>query len=199
MSSPEISSRPSSGGGRGARPADSRSICERPTLYEFRDGQVVRVTLGYPDKGAALAAAGRGAGEPSAPNLLELTRRSIEAANRGNLDPSATSFAPDAVFDVSSVGLGRFEGAEAIHSYLADWTGSYEKQELRRWDGRDLGGDVVFVVTVFEARPRDNPSTVREEWAFTVTWARGMITLVSASRDVEAARAAAEDLAAART
>jgi hypothetical protein len=30
-------------------------------------------------------------------------------------------FAPDAVFDVSAVGLGRFEGPTAIHGYLADW------------------------------------------------------------------------------
>ena len=27
-------------------------------LYEFEDGRIVRVTLGYPDKGAALKAAG---------------------------------------------------------------------------------------------------------------------------------------------
>jgi hypothetical protein len=133
--------------------------------------------------------------ESTTPDLVELTRQSIEAANRRDFDASSTRFAAESVFDVSSVGLGRFEGAEAIHGYLADWTRAYEKQELQRWEGRDLGGGVVFVVTVFEAQPRGSKGTVREEWAFTVTWANSMIRRVAASRDIDEARAAAERLA----
>ena len=133
--------------------------------------------------------------ESSAPDLVELTRQSMEATNRGDLHRSATLFAPDAVFDVSSVGLGRFEGVTAIHGYLADWTSAYETQEMRQWEGWHLGNGVVFVVAVFDARPLGSQARVRERWAFTVMWAKDMISLVVASRDTEAARAAAERLA----
>lgn len=133
--------------------------------------------------------------ESTAPDLVALTRQSMEASNRREFDASATMFAPDAVFDVSSVGLGRFEGAEAIHGYLIDWYSAYEKQELREWEGRDLGGGVVFVVALFEAQPLGSDSRVQERWAFTLIWEGQMITRVVASRDVDEARAAAEDLA----
>jgi len=52
----------------------------------------------------------------------------MEASNRREFDVSATRFAPNAVFDVSSAGLGRFEGPAEIHGYLADWTGAYENR-----------------------------------------------------------------------
>jgi ketosteroid isomerase-like protein len=136
--------------------------------------------------------------EPPTPDLVGLTRQSMEATNRGDLHASETLFADDAVFDVSSAGLGRFEGVTAIHGYLADWTSAYEKQEMRQWEGWHLGNGVVFVVTVFDARPVGSQARVREQWAFTVIWTKGMITRVVASRDTEAARAAAERLASER-
>jgi hypothetical protein len=92
--------------------------------------------------------------ESTTPDLVELTRQSMEATNRGDLDASATLFAPDAVFDVSSAGPGRFEGIDAVHAYLADWISSYEKQEMRQWEGWSLGNGVVFVVTVFDPAVR---------------------------------------------
>jgi len=133
--------------------------------------------------------------ESTTPDLVDLTRQSMEATNRGDLDASATWFAPDAVFDVSSAGLGRFEGIDAVHAFLADWISSYEKQEMREWEGWDLGNGVVFVVTVFDAQPRGSEGTVRERWAFSTIWAKDMISRVVASRDIDEARAAAERLA----
>jgi hypothetical protein len=126
---------------------------------------------------------------------VELTRQSMEASNRLEFEASATMFAPDAVFDASAAGLGRFEGAEAIHGYLADWYSSYEQQELRRWQGTDLGGGVVLVDVLFEARLLGSERTVRERWVFTSIWQDAMITSVVASRDIDEARAAAERLA----
>jgi hypothetical protein len=136
--------------------------------------------------------------EQSTPDLVELTRRSMEATNRRELNASATMFAPSAVFDVSAVGLGRFEGPTAIHGYLSDWLSAYEKQDLREWDGRLFGNGVVFVVALFEARPLGSSASVQERWAFTVLWVDAMISRVVASRDIDQARAVAERLAAER-
>jgi hypothetical protein len=133
--------------------------------------------------------------ESTNPDLVELAGQSMEASKRREFDVSATKFPPDAVFDVSSVGLGRFEGATAIHGYLADRYSSYETQELREWEGHHLGGGVVFVVTLFEARPLGSQSRVQERWALTLIWAGETITRVVASREIDEARTAAERLA----
>jgi hypothetical protein len=97
-------------------------------------------------------------------DLVTLTRESMEATNRSELHADSTMFSPDAIFDVSPAGVGRFEGVDAVHRYLADWTGSYDTQELREWRGEDLGGGVVFVDALFEAQPRGGPNAVRERW-----------------------------------
>jgi hypothetical protein len=133
--------------------------------------------------------------KPSTSDLVTLTRRSMEATNRGEFDVGATRFAADAVFDVSSVGLGCFEGAEAVLGYLADWVRAYDVQEMREWQGEPLGDDVVFVEVLFESLPRGSDNSVRERWAFTVTWRGEEISRVVASRDIDGYRAAAERLA----
>jgi hypothetical protein len=123
------------------------------------------------------------------PDLVQLTRQSMEASNRREFDVAVTRFA-------SSVGLGRFEGPAEIHGYLADWMGAYEQQEMRRWEGRHLGSGVVFVTTVFDARLRGSTALVHERWSFTVVWAHKTIKRVVASQNIDEARVAAERLAA---
>ncbi len=134
--------------------------------------------------------------EATTPDLVDLTRESMEAANRLDFDAAVMStFAPDAVFDVSSVGLGTFEGATAIRGYLEDWIGAYEAQKYTGWEGRDLGCGVVFVVADLDAQPVGSTGTVHERWSFTVLWTASMIAKVIARTDINEARAAAERLA----
>ena len=128
------------------------------------------------------------------PDLVALTRQSMEATNRGEFDARVTRFATDAVFDVSSVGLGCFKGSHAVLGYLSDWVSAYDVQEMREWRGEHLGDGVVFVEVLFESRPRDSQSDVRERWAFTVIWRGETIARVVASRDLDEARAAANRL-----
>jgi ketosteroid isomerase-like protein len=53
--------------------------------------------------------------ESTTPDLEEAGRRLREALNRGDLDAAVALYAPDAVWDVSLLGLeGVFEGREAI-------------------------------------------------------------------------------------
>jgi ketosteroid isomerase-like protein len=129
------------------------------------------------------------------PDLVELTRRSMEQTNEHAFDSALAVFAQDAAFDVSAVGLGRFEGHEAIRSYLEEWVGAYERQAFGSWEGTDLGGGVVFVAAQLEALPVGSDASVRERSAFTVRWRAGAIVEVTANQDVEAAGAAAHELA----
>jgi hypothetical protein len=134
----------------------------------------------------------------ASPDLVELTRLSMEATNRRPHDASwfeRSCFAADAVFDVSSAGLGRFEGAEAIRRYLEEWMDAYAEQRYSGWEGSDLGNGVVLVVTTLDARLLGSSANVRERWAFVVRWSGEALVEVIADRDVAQARALAERLA----
>jgi ketosteroid isomerase-like protein len=132
--------------------------------------------------------------ESTTPDLVERWRETNEAFVRREFDAMMSFFAPDAVWDLSSAGIGRFEGTAAIRSFHEDWIGSYEEYE-NELEVQDLGNDVSFVVLSLDARPADSVGRVQERWGFTVTWAAGMIVRVTGSTDIDEARAAAERLA----
>jgi ketosteroid isomerase-like protein len=128
------------------------------------------------------------------PDLVERWRQTNEAFVRRDFDAMMSFFAPDAVWDLSSAGIGKFEGADAIRRFHEDWIGSYGDYEnqVEAWD---LGNDVSFGVLSLDARPAGSAGRVQERWGFTVTWAEGMIVRVIGSTDIDEARAAAERLA----
>ena len=55
-------------------------------------------------------------------------------------------FGPDAVWDLSLVGLGTYEGIAAIRGFFEDWIGTYEEYEVSEEEMVELGGGVTFVV-----------------------------------------------------
>jgi ketosteroid isomerase-like protein len=133
--------------------------------------------------------------ESTTPDLVELVRRTSEAANRRDLDAVIRFFASDAVFAGRAVGP-TFEGRAAIRSLLEDWFGAYEELEFKLEDARDLGDGVVFAVVVQEGVPAGSAGhghfRQREGWVF--LWERGLIARLS-THDIDEARAAAERLA----
>ena len=75
--------------------------------------------------------------ESTTPDLVELTRRMFEAANRRDLDAAQSFYAPDAVWDAWEVGT--FEGRAAIRGFWEDWIQAYEKFEIEPEEILDLG------------------------------------------------------------
>jgi SnoaL-like domain len=59
--------------------------------------------------------------EPTTPDLVERWRQANEAFVRRDFDAMMSFFAPDAVWDLSSAGIGRFEGTAAIRGFHEDW------------------------------------------------------------------------------
>jgi hypothetical protein len=55
--------------------------------------------------------------ESTAPDLVELTRQSIDAMNRRDVDAAMSYFAADAVWDASQIGIGTFVGVATIRSF----------------------------------------------------------------------------------
>jgi hypothetical protein len=78
--------------------------------------------------------------ESTTPDLVELMRRSFEAA-----DPMSF-YAPDAVWDMSPLGLGAYENPAAILGFFEDWMGAYEEYEMALEEALDLGNGVAFAL-----------------------------------------------------
>ena len=133
--------------------------------------------------------------ESTTPDLVERWQESADSYARRDFHTMMRFFAPNAVWDVSSAGLGSFEGAAAIRSFLEEWLGSYEDYEYDHEEGLDLGNGVVFVVSRLDARPVGSPGRVQERWSFTVVWVAGMVVRVMARNDINEARTSAERLA----
>jgi ketosteroid isomerase-like protein len=132
--------------------------------------------------------------EPTTPDLLELLRRQLEAANRRDLDCVTSNFAPDAVWDGRVVG-DHCEGRPAIRSLLEDWFGAYEELEFGLEEVRDLGNGIVCAVVIQNGRPVSSAGHLRQREGWVLVWVRGLIEQFTSYGDVDEARAAAERLA----
>ena len=134
--------------------------------------------------------------ESTTPDLVERWQKTAEAHACRDFDAMMSFFAPDAVWDGSSAGVGAyFEGVTAIRSFLEDWIAPFEEYEYNQEESQDLGTGVLFVVATPGGRPAGSGGRVQEQRSYTVTWTDGMIERVVGRADIDEARAAAERLA----
>jgi ketosteroid isomerase-like protein len=135
--------------------------------------------------------------ESTTPDLVELTRRQLEAANRHDLDAVLRSYAPDCVWEM---GMGTREGVAAIRALLEEWFGSYEEFEMEVEEILDLGNGVGFTVFRQRGRPVGSSGHVQMRFASVTERREGLVAWVRqyTETDIEKARAAAERLAESR-
>ena len=133
--------------------------------------------------------------ESTTPDLVALVRRSIQAANDRDIDWALTFFAPDAVWDMSPLGMGTFGGIEAIRGFFEDWLGAYEEYAMEAEEIVDLGNGVAFAVLLQKGRLVGSSGEVHLRYASAGVWANGLLTRLTSHGDIDAARAAAERLA----
>jgi SnoaL-like domain len=77
--------------------------------------------------------------EPTTPDLALLVQRKVDAVNARDFDAAMSFYAPDAVYDSSPMGMGRFEGSAAIRRLFEEWWGAYEQSKFALEETRDLG------------------------------------------------------------
>ena len=133
--------------------------------------------------------------ESTTPDLVELQKGLTEAANRRDLDAMMAFFAPDAVYDMSPIGMGVFEGRAAARGFIEDWWGSYEQYEFEAKETLDLGNGVGFRVLIQKGRPVGSSGEVQLRYAAVGVWEGGKIVRMTNYNDIDEARAAAERLA----
>ncbi len=136
--------------------------------------------------------------ESTTPDLEERVRAAWEAANRGDLDALMDLVAPDAVFDMSLTGLGRFEGRAAMRRFYEDWVNAYEEFESEVQEVLDLGNGVMFVVFFQQGRPVGSSGQLQIRFAQVSTSVNGVIVRITGYLDIDEGRATAEQLAESR-
>ena len=133
--------------------------------------------------------------EFTTPDLVELMRRSFEAADRRDFGALMSFYAPDAVWDMSPLGLGAYETPTAIRSFFEDWMGGYEEYVMALEEALDLGDGVAFAVAIQKGRPAGSSGEVRLRYAAVAVWENSLIVRVTNYTDIAKARATAERLA----
>jgi ketosteroid isomerase-like protein len=133
--------------------------------------------------------------ESTTPNLVELVREAVAAGSSRDLDTLMSFYAPNAVWDLSPMGIGTFEGPTAIRSFLEDWLGSYEDFEIELQEVLDLGNGIVLVVNRLKGRPAGSTGDTQLRQAWVQVWVDTMMVLQISYLDIDEARAAAERLA----
>ncbi len=133
--------------------------------------------------------------ESTAPDLVELSRNAIEAAGRRDFDSAVSCYAPDAVWDVSAMGMGVYEGVAVIRRELEQWINAYQQFEIEVEEVRDFGNGVILSVTHQGGRPLGSSGYLQMRFASVTVWRDGSIARVTPYPDIDEARAAAERLA----
>jgi hypothetical protein len=133
--------------------------------------------------------------ESTTPDLVELTRRQLEAVNRRDMDEVMSRFRPDGVYDTSPDGLVVYEGPAAIRAFIGEWWDAFEELALEPEDVLDLGHGIVFSLVRQTARPANSTGRVQRREAYVLEWVEDMIRQVTVYTDIDEGRAAAERLA----
>ena len=133
--------------------------------------------------------------ESATPNLVELTRQAVGAGSRHDVEAILSFHVPDALWDLSDLGLGTFDRAAAITGFVEDWFASWQDLVLEVEEIVDLGHGVVFALVREEGRPTASGGHVEQERGWVTLWVKGKIARIVIYLDIDEARAAAERLA----
>jgi SnoaL-like domain len=130
--------------------------------------------------------------EPSTPDLVELTRRSIEAES---IEAALSFYAAGAVWDASHWGMGVFEGQAAVRAFFEDWSGPYADMEWKAEEIRYLGSGVTFALIRQKGRVVGSTASVQLRYAAITEWVEGLIMRNTTYNDIDEAHAAVGRLA----
>jgi ketosteroid isomerase-like protein len=130
--------------------------------------------------------------ESTTPDLVELTRESIEALNE-SIEAGMSFYAPDAVWD-ASWGMGVFEGQEAVRGFFKDWRSTYDEMTREIEAIRNLGTEITFAVILQAGRLLGSSASVQLRYASVIEWSGDLIVRNTTYPDIDEARAAAERL-----
>jgi ketosteroid isomerase-like protein len=133
--------------------------------------------------------------ESTTSDLVELVRSAYDASNRRDFDALMSVYRRDAVWDMTPIGLGSYEGLAAIRGFLEGWVGAYEEWQAEPEEIRDLGGGVTLAVVLQSGRLAGSDGRIEWRYAQVSVWVERVAVRTTNYLDTDEARAAAERLA----
>jgi len=133
--------------------------------------------------------------ESATPDLVELTRAAFAPTVSRDIDAIMSFYRPDAVWDLSTGGLGVFRGRAAIREFMEDWFGSYDRIGTDVEELVQLGSQVTCSVVTQTGRLAGSGGEVAVRYAVINVWVDGLIERSVNYTEIDEARAAAERLA----
>ena len=82
----------------------------------------------------------------------EISRRAVEAANRGDVEAVLADYTEDAAWDMSSFGLGAYTGRAEIRRFLEEGFGTYADYSIELLEFVELHGAVTIKRTELKLR-----------------------------------------------
>jgi ketosteroid isomerase-like protein len=136
--------------------------------------------------------------ESTTPDLLVDLRRSIEAINRGDYDATLARWAPDAVLDLSPIGMDLVQtsprGHEAIRKLWEEVAATFSDFEIDVEELLDLGNGVTLAVFSQRGKPRGSSARVEMRYAGVAQRKDELVERLTLYPDIDQARAAADQL-----
>lgn len=137
--------------------------------------------------------------QSATPDLVELSRQRFAAVNRRDLDAVLSFFAADAVWDMSPIDMGVFEGHAAIRDALENWWDTFPGIVSELDEALDLGNGVLFQAVTQRGPAAGSTGDIRQRSGRVLLVVDGLIETLTSYNDIEQARDAAERLAEERT
>jgi hypothetical protein len=123
--------------------------------------------------------------------LAALARRSYEVVMGDGIDAWIEEFpAPDFVWDMTGLGLGVYEGREAMRRFYSEWTSSYVDWFIEPHEFEVLSEEVVVNAVRQGGKLRGSDATVVLEFGQLGVWEGGRLKLAANYHSFDEARAA---------
>jgi ketosteroid isomerase-like protein len=135
--------------------------------------------------------------ESTTPDVVELVRGTVHAANRRDADGLMAFYAPDALMDGTRTVGSLWRGRAAIRGLVDDWRDAYDELEWAADEPVDLGNGVAFAVVSQKASPVGVAGYVQQREGWVWVWVDDLIANVTfyPEAHIDEARAAAERIA----
>ncbi len=133
--------------------------------------------------------------ESTTPDLTELVR-SLYAVTDRDFDWEAVRdfFAPDAVFDLATFGLGTYAGLDTIGAFLREYWATWEEHHHYVEEVVEFGNGLTVVSMHEDGRLVGSDSRIEAQNGWVYEWVAGKIARGVPYRSFDEARAAAERL-----
>ena len=133
--------------------------------------------------------------EPTVPDPVQRLRDAFAAAGAEDLDGVTAGLARDAVWEMDEVGLGPFEGVDAIRAFLLEWWSLWEEHNHRVEEVHILSERVGYAIIREDGRMKGSDVVLEARVAHVIESVDGLVVRDTTYTDIDTARAVAERLA----